>query len=170
MNETAIQSFDAAIGDDPHLLILGSIPGVKSLQEHAYYAHPRNAFWPIMTHLYQLDSHAPYQEKLSQLNAAGVALWDVAQECVRPGSLDSNIKQNSVIANPIQALLTQYPSINAIAFNGQAAAKLFKRHHSALLENELFQFYTLPSTSPAHASLNFEAKLKAWSVILNAKP
>lgn len=169
MDDSAVQSFDVAIGKAPHLLILGSIPGIKSLQESAYYAHPRNTFWPIISQLYALDNNAPYAKKLAQLNESGVALWDVAQECVRPGSLDSNIKQSSVLANPIPALLTDYPSITAIAFNGQAAEKLFKRHHPKLLNNSNYQFYSLPSTSPAHASLTFEQKLTAWSIILEAR-
>ena len=160
-----ITSFSPIVPHHAQLLILGSIPGIKSLQAQQYYAHPRNAFWKIMEELWSLPPELDYSSRLSKLQTHGIALWDVAQQCIRPGSLDSKIDYTSVIPNAIPALLIANPCIKTICFNGQAAAKLFKKHFPDLLTNPHLSFFTLPSTSPAHASMTFAGKLKAWHII-----
>ncbi|BBB30736.1 DNA-deoxyinosine glycosylase [Neptunomonas japonica] len=162
---TPVISFHSIAPPDAQLLILGSIPGVKSLQEQQYYAHPRNSFWKIMSELWALPHELSYQSRLSKIQTHGIALWDVAQQCIRPGSLDSKIDQHSVIPNAIPALLTEHPQIHTICFNGQAAAKLFKQHFPDLLAVPHITYITLPSTSPAHASMIFADKLKAWHIV-----
>ena len=154
--------FPPALHGSPHTLILGSMPGVKSLNEVQYYAHPRNLFWPIMASLYDIDASLPYEARINALNIAGVALWDVVHQCVRPGSLDSDIQKESVVPNAIPELLAKHDSIKTIGFNGQTSEKLFKRHFPELLSNASWTFVTLPSTSPAHASLSFEDKRAQW--------
>lgn len=139
------------------------MPGVASLDAERYYAHPRNLFWPITGALLGFDPQLPYQQKLAHLTAAGVALWDVVGECVRPGSLDARIDAASVVPNPIAALLAQFPSIMRIRFNGAAAEALFRRHVSPTLPVPV-DLLRLPSTSPAHAALGLDAKLAAWRV------
>ena len=145
------------------------MPGVKSLQEQQYYAHPRNAFWQIMQHLLgfsnEFNDELDYAHRLELIQMHGIALWDVAQQCIRPGSLDSEIVGNSVIPNEISALLKANPSIQTVCFNGQTAAKMFKRHFPNLLTSPGMSFITLPSTSPAHASISFADKLEAWHII-----
>jgi TDG/mug DNA glycosylase family protein len=165
---TVQTGFPPALVEEPHTLILGSMPGVKSLDEVQYYAHPRNRFWPIMEVLYGVDCTQAYQDRLDALNQKGVALWDVVHQCVRPGSLDSNIQSKSVIPNAIPELLTQHPSIRIVGFNGQASAKLFKRHFPSLLEDSHIEWVVLPSTSPAHASISFEEKTALWKAALLA--
>ncbi|WP_372737406.1 DNA-deoxyinosine glycosylase [Neptunomonas sp.] len=160
-----VTSFNPIVAPQAKLLILGSMPGVKSLQEQQYYAHPRNAFWQIMKHLLEFDDELNYTRRLEHIQRHGVALWDVAHQCIRPGSLDSEIDRNSVIPNEIARLLKANPSIRAICFNGQTAAKMFKRHFPGLLTTPGISFITLPSTSPAHASLSFADKLAAWHIV-----
>lgn len=141
------------------------MPGVKSLQEQQYYAHPRNAFWQIMKCLLELDDDLDYTHSLGLIQMHGIALWDVAYQCIRPGSLDSEIDRNSVIPNEIARLLIANPTIQTICFNGQTAEKLFKRHFPSLLASPEITFITLPSTSPAHASMKFADKLDAWHIV-----
>lgn len=143
------------------VLVLGSMPGLASLDAARYYAHPRNLFWPITGALLGFDPQLPYAQKLGHLTAAGIALWDVVGECVRPGSLDARIEAASVVPNDIAALLVRFPSISHIRFNGAAAETLFRRHVTPTLPTTP-TLLRLPSTSPAHAAMDFEAKLGAW--------
>lgn len=156
-----IRSFAPIVDIRSRVLVLGSMPGVASLDADRYYAHPRNLFWPITGALFGFDPTLPYEARLACLGANGVALWDVAGECVRPGSLDARIEAGSVVANDIGGLLARYPDIARIRFNGAAAEALFRRHVSQTLD-PVPDLLRLPSTSPAHAALGFEAKLAAW--------
>lgn len=162
-NPPFIHSFSPVYTDRARILILGSMPGVKSLEEQAYYAHPRNGFWPIMENLFSV-SFDNYESKIAFIKHHDIALWDVVSECVRPGSLDSRIESKSVTPNDIPGLLRKAPNIKAVFFNGQAAAKLYKKHLGTGPEGVVLQ--PLPSTSPAHAAMTFENKLEQWKQIL----
>ncbi len=160
------QSFLPCVTEDTRLLILGSMPGVKSLEEQQYYAHARNLFWPFMNVLFNVDPNLPYAERVLALNAQGVGLWDVYSRCFRRGSLDSAIDKSSVQVNAFDRLLSDYPSIEVIAMNGQAASKAFSRHVVSDTEKNRFlsgkKWLSLPSTSPANAAMNYDEKLAAW--------
>ena len=161
-----VQSFDPIIGVQPRVLILGSMPGVESLKQQRYYAHPRNAFWPIMAALFDQQWPEEYPQRIAQLRRLPLILWDVLHSCHRPGSLDSSILADQQQANPIAELLQQYDSIRWIVFNGQTAEKLFRQHVlGSIDERSRFELIRLPSTSPAHASKNLQQKLEEWSVI-----
>jgi hypoxanthine-DNA glycosylase len=169
-------SFPPLLPDHPRLLLLGSMPGQASLRAGQYYAHPRNAFWPIMGTLLGFAADAPYPERVAALTGAGVAVWDVLQSCVRPGSLDADIERDSEWPNPIPALLAARPGIAVIACNGSAAEACFRRHflrpppqparrspiQDPALATSWPPLLRLPSTSPAHAALSLEAKCAAW--------
>ena len=163
-----VESFDPIVGAEPRLLILGSMPGIRSLQAGEYYAHPRNQFWPILEALGVIESGSPYETRTAALASCGIALWDVLGSCERSGSLDASIVEATEEPNDIANLLAKHPSIRAIAFNGAKAERAFTRHvHPSLPDarrNRLERF-RLPSTSPAHAVL-MERKLKAWRRIL----
>ena len=161
LNPPLVRSFAPVVDTRARVLVLGSMPGVASLDADRYYAHPRNLFWPIMGALFGFDATLPYPERLARIGAAGVALWDVAGECVRPGSLDARIEAGSVVANDIAGLLARYPDITRVRFNGAAAETLFRRHALGTLD-PVPDLLRLPSTSPAHAAMGFEAKLAAW--------
>ncbi|MCD9006341.1 DNA-deoxyinosine glycosylase [Luteimonas sp. XNQY3] len=161
MNAPPVHSFAPVVDARARVLVLGSMPGVVSLDAGRYYAHPRNLFWPIVGALFGFDPALPYADRLARLQAHGVALWDVAAECVRPGSLDARIEAGSVVPNDIAGLLAQYRGITRIRFNGAAAETLFRRHVSPL-PDPAPDLRRLPSTSPAHAAMDFEAKRSAW--------
>ncbi|MCZ8164420.1 DNA-deoxyinosine glycosylase [Silanimonas sp.] len=162
-----IASFAPAIPAVPRALVLGSMPGVASLRAGQYYAHPRNAFWPLMQALFAVPSRAPYAERLAALGEAGVALWDVLAECEREGSLDSAIAPASVAVNDITGLLASHVGLRVIALNGGTAARLFDRHVAPALAARLaaMRVLRLPSTSPAHAARSFVEKADAWAAL-----
>lgn len=164
-----LTGFDCIADENSEILILGSMPGVASLQQQEYYAHPRNAFWKIMQSLYQIPSEADYSQRLKQLKDCKIALWDVAQQCVRSGSLDSNIKQDSVQANDFKRLFERNSRIRQVYFNGAKSAELYKKK---VLEElgapfESIKYTQLPSTSPANARLSLEQKIAAWQQLLD---
>lgn len=147
------------------MLVLGSMPGAASLAAAEYYAHPRNAFWPIMGALFGAGPTLPYPERLRRLNAAGVALWDVIGTCSREGSLDSAIDPDSIEANDFASLFRDCPHIRHVFFNGAAAETAFRRHVCGRSALPALHFTRLPSTSPAHAARDFDAKLAAWQAV-----
>lgn len=149
---------------DARSLILGSMPGVASLNADQYYAFSRNAFWKIMEELFAATTDLEYTYRLQVLHSHHIALWDVIHACHRPGSLDSNIADDGLEINNFNAFFKQHPLITHIYFNGQKAADLFKKKVRPSLKSR-FEYSTLPSTSPAHAALNFAEKLALWSVI-----
>jgi len=144
------------------VLILGNMPGVASLQAHQYYAHPRNAFWPITGTLFGFDPTAPYEDRVTALTAAGIAVWDVLKHCRRVGSLDSAVEPDSMVANDFDTFFTEHPTITHVYFNGAAAEKNYLR-----LVGKPTSATRLPSTSPAH-TMPFAAKLAAWGQITAA--
>ncbi len=156
-----VRSFPPVIAPGARLLVLGSMPGDASLAAQRYYAHPRNLFWPIMGALLGAGPELDYTARLTRLTDAGVALWDVAGECIRPGSLDARIRARSVVANDLPGLLAAHPGITRLCFNGAAAEALFRRHVLPHLDPPP-RWVRLPSTSPAHAAMPFADKLAAW--------
>ncbi|AUN96323.1 DNA-deoxyinosine glycosylase [Pseudazoarcus pumilus] len=160
-----LQAFPPLVAPGAHTLILGSMPGSASLAAHAYYAHPRNAFWPIVGELLGFTADAPYAERVRALTAAGYALWDVLGACRREGSLDSAIDPASLEVNDFATFLTQHPGIERIFFNGGFAERSFRRH-ALPLPGRTPALTRLPSTSPANASLTLDDKRAAWRAIL----
>lgn len=159
------KSFLPSIDKKSEILILGSMPGVKSLEEQQYYAHPQNRFWKLMGIFCNADNllGLSYKEKLQILLKNRIALWDVIQSCNRNGSLDSNIQNE--IPNDIPKLLKQFPNIKVICLNGNKSYSAFKKLFPELLEQ--YQCYKLPSTSPANARYKLENLYKEWEIALN---
>jgi hypoxanthine-DNA glycosylase len=156
--------FPPAARADARLLILGSLPGQRSLQEQQYYAQPRNAFWPLMGRLFDAGPEHAYAERLQRLVESRVALWDVCASANRPGSLDQKIDRSSVTPNDFVSFFENHRGIKLICFNGATAQRLFMDLVAPGLSKPI-PTLRLPSTSPAHASLDFERKLAAWAEI-----
>jgi len=161
-----VNSFEPIIDKNCKILILGTMPGVKSLEKQEYYAHERNAFWKIIYTLFHQEIANDYAHKKSFLLQQHIALWDVLKSCDREGSSDSDIKKP--IQNDFVRLFKQYPNIEAIYFNGEPAEKLFKRFVSKTLGEINIPSYRLPSTSPAN-TMKFQDKLEKWGNILQIK-
>ena len=158
-----IHSFPPVVGAHARVLVLGSMPGAASLRAQQYYAHPRNAFWPIMGQLVGFAADAPYPERTAALVAAGYAVWDVLASCRRAGSLDSAVERDSMVANDFGAFFAEHPSIETVFFTGGAAQANYRR---LAFVSPTVRYVRLPSTSPAHA-VPFAVKLAAWRAALS---
>ncbi len=167
---TLRKSFDYSARADAQVLILGSMPGEESLRRQQYYAHPRNRFWDIMSVLFDINRELPYPQRLAKLQQQRIALWDVARSCRRRGSLDTSIAMPSVRANDFAALFDHCPDITHVFFNGRKAAELFNKlvTHSVADLARTMELTTLPSTSPANASISNAEKLAQWRAITKA--
>ncbi|HLX79652.1 MAG TPA: DNA-deoxyinosine glycosylase [Burkholderiales bacterium] len=162
-----VHSFPPIAHAGARILILGTMPGKVSLRERQYYAHPQNVFWRIAGEVFCFDAKAAYRARASALAASGVALWDVLKSCTRASSLDSDIVGSSIVPNDIAGFLLRHPRIRRICFNGAKAEALFLRNvHPLLQQHAEIEYLRLPSTSPAHASIPFSKKLRAWRRIV----
>lgn len=162
---TTVHSFAPIIDSSARTLILGSMPGAASLAADQYYAHPRNAFWPIMDELFGAGRSVAYEERTGILLRNGIALWDVLKLCTRHGSLDSAIVESSIETNDFDALIMAHPSIDRIFFNGAKAESSFLRYVVPTQTVQHLDLVRLPSTSPAFASMSFDRKLESWRSI-----
>ncbi len=157
-----LQGLPPVLGRQTRLLVLGSFPGAASLAAGAYYAHPRNQFWPLLAALWGRDLPAlPYAARLAAMKRRGLGLWDVYAACRREGSLDQAIEDAEF--NDFAALRRRAPGLVAVAHNGGESARAM-RHLAALG----LHVHRLPSTSPANASWSFERKLAAWREVFAA--
>ncbi len=161
------QGFAPIADERAKVLVLGTLPGVASLNAGEYYANPQNGFWRIMGELFKWPLGLPYQERANRLVSAGVALWDVCEAAHRPGSLDTAIETESVSANDFEVFFREHPNVRLLCFNGAKAAALYRRMvHPKLPEPmKSIQCETLPSTSPANASIRYSDKLLQWTIV-----
>lgn len=143
-------SFPPLADENSRLLILGSLPGVKSLEAQQYYAHPQNRFWRIMFAVLGGEFSTDYEKRTSLLLANGVALWDVVKCAERQGSLDGNIKRQT--PNDIPQLLAEHTGITRIIFNGSFAYTNYKKFFG----EPVLPYKKLLSTSPACAGRDEE--------------
>jgi TDG/mug DNA glycosylase family protein len=159
-----VRSFPPIARADARVLILGTMPGVASLAARRYYAHPRNAFWPITSALCGFDPDLPYRQRCAALRACGIAVWDVLQCCVRPGSLDTAIDTATMQVNDFTTFFARHRRLRAVVCNGGTAFALFVRRVLPAMAPAVRALPCLrvPSTSPAHAGRSHTHKLAAW--------
>jgi methylated-DNA-[protein]-cysteine S-methyltransferase len=157
------KSFPPVVDGRARILVLGTLPGEESLRRREYYAHPRNLFWPILFALFDTVPLVDYRAKLDFVGAQRIALWDVVAAGARRASADAAIRDER--PNAIDALLDAHPGIGAVAFNGGGARRLYDRH---FVRRANLAYLILPSTSPAHARLDFAQKLARWQALREA--
>jgi double-stranded uracil-DNA glycosylase len=150
-----------------HTLILGSLPGRKSLEMQQYYAHPQNAFWKLMTRIFDWPADLTYVQRTRALQRQGIALWDVFATAERPGSLDSAIVHATAEANDFRDFFRFHPKIRRVFFNGRKSEEIFRKRVLPQIAEEFPQisYGSLPSSSPAHAGMRFADKLARWRAI-----
>jgi len=160
----ASAGFPPIVGKDARVLILGSLPSQASLMAHEYYAHPQNAFWGIMRELTGADGD--YAARCESLRNAGIAVWDVLASSVRPGSMDADIRLDSAVPNDFAAFFSTHPGLRLVCHNGKKSQDMFRKFVQLPTTHTRLRFETLPSTSPAYASLRFAEKLRIWRGII----
>ena len=145
------------------VLVLGSMPGEASLAANEYYAFRHNQFWRIAGEICGIAPDAPYARRTAALKRRHIALWDVVASCIRPGSLDSAIREDSIRVNDFTRFLASHPGIRRVCFNGRKAEAAWRRHVLPTLPaTRKLEYRLLPSTSPAHAGMGYRSKLRAW--------
>ncbi len=158
IRENEIVGLVPVIDENSKVLILGTMPGVESLKQQAYYSHSRNLFWQLIGEITNGQVPVEYEDKKKYLLKNNIAIWDICKACIREGSLDSNI--SSETPNDIRTFIDEHPNIKTIAFNGKEAAKLFGKHIGNINGINLI---VLPSTSPANAGVSWDVKVKEWN-------
>jgi len=149
---------------DAETLVLGSLPGRRSLEMQQYYAHPQNAFWKLISAIFAVEASHSYGRRLRILTKNRIALWDVLAAAERPGSLDSSIVHASARANDFAAFFHAHPRVRRVFFNGRKAEQMYRRFVLPKLDARFshLRYECLPSTSPAHAGMTFAKKLGRW--------
>jgi len=155
---------------DASALVVGSMPGAASLAAQQYYAHPRNAFWPVMGELFGAAPSLEYPARVARLLDARVAVWDVVRACRRDGSLDSAIERDSVEPNDFAAFVAAHRDLRLVVCNGGTARAFFLRYVLPHADDAVrcLSIVQAPSTSPAHASMTLRAKTAAWRAALRS--
>lgn len=144
---------------DSKVLILGSLPSVKSREVQFFYAHPQNRFWKVIAKVFGEDIPETIEEKTQILLRNNIAVWDVIKSCDIVGSSDSSIK--NVVENDIEPILEE-SNIQHIYINGKKAYDLYNKYIKTKIGIEAV---CLPSTSPANATWNLDRLVEAWKVI-----
>jgi TDG/mug DNA glycosylase family protein len=167
LDVSPVSGFAPLVTTGARALVLGSLPSKMSLETGQYYGNPQNAFWRLMGELFDAGTRLPYAERVKRLSDSGVAVWDVLQSSVRPGSMDSAIDQSTAVANDFTSFFARRPNIQLVCFNGQKAAQMFERLVLPDIGNKsnTLRYQTLPSTSPAYAAMSFDEKFRHWSIL-----
>lgn len=154
-------AFPPIVDKNCSILLLGTMPGDRSLSLQQYYGHAGNHFWKLIYALFDQPLDLDYEARKAFLLEHGIALWDVLASCTCEGSLDSNIKNEEV--NDFSAFYQQYPAIEHVFFDSKKAEQFYLKH--VKMSNHK-TYHSLPSPSRANASKSFEQKLDAWRELL----
>ena len=155
--------FPPMIDNNTEIIVLGTMPGDKSIRIGEYYANSTNQFWKLIFHIF--NSGMPvfnYEEKSKLLLKNKIGLWDVLSKANRQGSLDSNIQNEEF--NDFEQLFNEYKNIKVLVFNGQKPAEYYFRNNNIVLQEK--QYHILSSTSSANTTKTFDSKLKEWRKVL----
>lgn len=153
------KGLEPLVGENPQVLILGTLPGDESIRKQAYYSNARNQFWKIMNILFKKETGEESNEELIKRN--GIALWDCCKCATRKGSLDEAFVLNSEEPNDIKSFLDKYPSVKTIVLNGKTTTLgLYNTYFSSI---DKVKVIALTSTSGMAGSV--EKKIKEWSII-----
>ena len=165
MSDEIVRSFPPIVPEGAVVMILGSMPGVRSLQEQRYYANERNFLWRIVYGLYGLEPAVSYEDRLAYAARRGIGMWDMIGSCRREGSLDMNIRD--AVPNDLPGLVEKHPTLQALAFNGTKSYSIYRKYFEGHPELARLALLRLPSSSPVPtpAMRNLEDRIQAWRVL-----
>lgn len=152
--------FPAEYDENSKILILGSIPSVKSREKVFYYMHPQNRFWKVLSEIFNEQVPQTIEDKKKFLKSKNIALWDVLSSCEITGSSDSSIK--NPVPNDINSLIKK-TKIKTIFVTGKKAESLYNKY--CLKYTNIKPIY-LPSTSPANQTIKYESLLEEYKKML----
>jgi hypoxanthine-DNA glycosylase len=156
------QALPPIIDKTTEYLVLGTMPGEQSLLNQEYYNNPRNQFWNIISLAFNKGRQfVDYNDKLETLAKNKIGLWDVLDTCEREGSLDSNIKKQTL--NNFDKLFKDFPNIKTVVFNGQDSYSYFNQ---LFLDKGDKKYRQLTSTSSANTHKTLDEKTKEWKSAL----
>lgn len=161
IHEHTKTSFDPISTPETTILILGSMPGDKSIELGEYYGHSRNKFWKVISTITGNDVPLSYSDKKNLLTKTNIGLWDIVHKATRPGSLDSAIKD--VEPNDLEGFIATHPNLKVIGFNGKKTQALFDKYFE---RKSGIHYISLPSTSPANAGIHFDNLCEQWRQIV----
>lgn len=149
--------FEPVFDKHSKILILGTLPSVKSRENQFYYGHPHNRFWKVLKALTGWPKDLlTIEDKKEMLLQSGIAVWDVIKSCHITGSSDSSIK--NVTPNDLTLILKAAP-IKMIYANGNKAYELYNRYCKDTIPLPVEK---LPSTSPANAACSLDKLIQIW--------
>ena len=152
--------FGPYINKDSRVLILGSIPSVKSRELGFYYMHPQNRFWKVVSDLLNEKFPDTLEDKKNFLKRNKIALWDVLDSCEIHGSSDSSIKCPKV--NDIKGLI-EGTEIKYIFVTGKKALELYNKYcYNDILIDAIY----LPSTSGANCAFSYDKLKKEYEILI----
>ncbi len=157
------ESIPLFINDDSEILILGTLPSVKSREDGFYYAHKGNRFFLVLSRIFKEDEPLSIRDRKEFLKRHKIALYDVIYECDIKDSDDSSIK--NVVTIDLKGILFRYPSIKTIVINSGTAKKYFDKYLLEYLDNNIKVVYT-SSTSMRNAHSGLEDLIKQFSKML----
>lgn len=161
-----LNAFPPILPAAPHTLILGTMPGQKSLDANQYYGHPQNQFWKFMGDIFGALPSLPYDQRVQILKDHNIAVWDVLSSCTRIGSMDADIK--NAVVNDFEAFYRNNPTIKTVIFDSGTAEKIYIKQVSPTLTHHPI-YKRVPSPSSAYASMSYAKKLLLWTDAFNQK-
>lgn len=154
-------TFEPIYNEYSRILILGTLPSVKSREMQFYYGHPQNRFWKVIAAICNEMAPQTIEEKKELLLRNRIAIWDVIYSCKILGSSDNSIQD--VVVNNFSEVLNKAP-IEHIFANGAKAYELYQKYAFPQTEREIIK---LPSTSPANAGYGVKRLCEEWRHRIN---
>lgn len=157
-------SFPPIADAETEILILGTLPGDRSLEVGEYFAHPRNRFWKIISCITGNPVPETYTEKRELLLTSRIGVWNVLHKANRKGSLDTGIRNE--VPNDLTAFLSQHQKVKVIGFDGLKAGALYNKHFSRISG---IKYISLPGCSAANARFDLQALCERWAALLHTQ-
>ena len=156
------------IFEDAEILILGSFPSVKSLEQHMYYGNPRNQFWGIMESVFHCKIRQDETSRKAFLKKHKIGLWDVLASCDREGSADNKITNE--VPNDLEKLVKEHVKLKRIIINGLSTTagslKYFSKYHKNKSWQDKLDIVAVPQTSPMPSKYNLAEKIEMWNMAI----